>query len=457
MKCIWRAKERSEARVPFRWAWSLLAVGVFAFSVQAQSPQPVASSADPSESGEANDRLAVPSKAQRAEAHEVILKLFASHFSKRDAAGKAELARLLLAQAKETNDDNAAQYELFVMSFESAVEAPDMSLAVESVEALARRFDVPLQRLKQHLLEQVVLKIRDREQAVQVVAFAQTLAEAAMQEDRYEDANDALDSALILARRARDATLVQRLAAHKRTIEKIRKQFDDTRDAFEKLESQPRDALANQEAGEFLCFAKGDFQSGLTYLALGADANLRSAAADELRNPDDATHQIQLADTWWDLADGRASWEADQIRAHAAQWYRAALPELQGLTETRVRARLAKVQPSAAESASDAGPGGAAEIEQRTQQQAMAHTWTLKMRTKTYTGVQFGKDGAYYLGKQPRSHFRWKVRENMVYLEPQIDQPLALFQFLFQPDGSVLVRQTKEGAIIDEGIAVPEP
>ncbi len=63
-------------------------------------------------------------------------------------------------------------------------------------------------------------------------------------------------------------------------------------------------------------------------------------ARQEQTEPVDSSDQVKLADAWWKLAQTAKGKDRADFLARARSWYRAALPNLAGITETRVAQRL---------------------------------------------------------------------------------------------------------------------
>ena len=105
-------------------------------------------------------------------------------------------------------------------------------------------------------------------------------------------------------------------------------------------EADPEVQAANRRVGEYLCFAAGDWQRGLLWLARGDDERFRELAQAEIKNPQDAGTSILLADSWFDLATGYASPARERLQARAAWHYAHAVPQLPEFSRKRPRERL---------------------------------------------------------------------------------------------------------------------
>ena len=95
--------------------------------------------------------------------------------------------------------------------------------------------------------------------------------------------------------------------------------------------------------GKYECFFKGDWEKGVSNLALGKDDNLKAVAAMELKRPASSTEQAKLGDDWWDLAEKQEGVTRLQMQQRAAYWYQKAMPGLSGLTKAKVEKRLGQL------------------------------------------------------------------------------------------------------------------
>ena len=110
------------------------------------------------------------------------------------------------------------------------------------------------------------------------------------------------------------------------------------------LQQRPGDPALNEAIGRYYCLDKGDWEQGLPKLAAGGDAQLKTLAATELAVPQDAHARLDLANAWWDLAEGLDPAQRRRVRLHAAQWYQEAAKGLTGLSQTKAQQRSAEAQ-----------------------------------------------------------------------------------------------------------------
>jgi hypothetical protein len=95
--------------------------------------------------------------------------------------------------------------------------------------------------------------------------------------------------------------------------------------AIDTLQRLPGNPQANLTVGEYTCFVKNDWQTGLPMIARGSDADLRPVALMDLRDPTDTAGQMEVADGWNAIAVNHPD-IALAARLRAYDWYLRALP-----------------------------------------------------------------------------------------------------------------------------------
>ncbi len=127
-------------------------------------------------------------------------------------------------------------------------------------------------------------------------------------------------------------------------LDEARREHETVQLARERLKTHPDDPAACLTVGRWLCFDRNDWDEGLKLLAKGSDDALRTLAAKELTSePSTADARVARGHAWWDLAEKSEGRARSALRRRAGQWYEEALPELSGLVQKRVEARLAQV------------------------------------------------------------------------------------------------------------------
>ena len=114
-----------------------------------------------------------------------------------------------------------------------------------------------------------------------------------------------------------------------------------------RLDASPTDPDANLALGKLYCFQQGNWEKGISMLALGNDADIKPIAEKDLEAPTSAADQLLLADRWWTLAQAQQEPFKGAMLSRAGHWYRSAQPKLTGLLREKAGKRLAQSPPQA--------------------------------------------------------------------------------------------------------------
>ena len=102
------------------------------------------------------------------------------------------------------------------------------------------------------------------------------------------------------ARKAHDRELIKKVVARGRALKEAEGAYSKVREALVRLEDSPTDPEANQVAGEYFCFIKGDWGKGMPMLALGSDEAFRALAQKDLKGASSPEEQVKVGDGWWE-------------------------------------------------------------------------------------------------------------------------------------------------------------
>jgi hypothetical protein len=124
-----------------------------------------------------------------------------------------------------------------------------------------------------------------------------------------------------------------------------RKQLHEAFAAAEKtLAEKPDDPEANRVSAAYYCLVKHDWPRGLPLLLKGDDETLKGLAiAEAAVAPGSSPDMVALGDRWYDAVSATEQTANRLARARAAFWYQRALPNLTGLTRSKVEKRLAEL------------------------------------------------------------------------------------------------------------------
>jgi hypothetical protein len=301
-----------------------------------------------------SDKKPLPSEAEQQDAMVLVREVYQSEF----ATAKTGEAKVALAQKmlKEAPTDNEAQF--FVVSRvarDIASGAGSIEVAAAAIDQIAGRFQIDALEMKLNAAVRAALKVTDRADRKAFAEFALPLVKAGLAADQFKLASTLARKAEPHARGARELALAKSLALQAEKAESLAARFKNVEVALATLNQQPNDAEANQIVGHYKCLAKGDWDGGLSYLALSSDATLKKLAVTDLGGADDSKGKAAIGDGWWDHAQQQTGATKDNLLRRAAFWYRQALEGTEGLVKAKLEKRVAAAP---APLSSDGGVGG---------------------------------------------------------------------------------------------------
>ncbi len=293
-------------------------------------------------------KLTVPDLAEQEKMREEIRAVFKSNYAKKDAAGVIELANKLSVQGRETDDDPVARYVLFCEARDAALRAGDIALAMKQVDWLAGFYKINALKMKGKSLSSMGKIAKDPGMLEAVGRGFLELGMSALRMNRYKIAQYAFRDAAKYAGRARANGIVATAKNMAVDVAKIQELYEKDIVAGRKaLADDPADRDANLTVGKFVAFVKGEWLKGLQLLAKGSDGKVAELARLELSLPKDGKQRVKIADAWWELASGEEMILMQKnLKQHAVQWYKKALPLLSGFAAAKARKRISEVKPS---------------------------------------------------------------------------------------------------------------
>jgi hypothetical protein len=286
-------------------------------------------------------RAPVPDAAKQKDAEKMIRDLFKDQYAKKAPADRRLLARTLLDQALKSSDDPVAAWVLCREAQDAAIQGFDPRLALESIEASARQFDIDPLPAKATALTTLSKSPRNAEDSGALAEAWLKLVDEQVAADQYDAADKAAAAAIKAARGAGDPAVVTAATTRSKEISEAKTRFAALKNVLQTLATKPEDPAANLEMGQYLCYVKGSWDLGLRFLSTGSDPVLKGLAEKELANPIAGADKASLADGWWDLAQKETSpLRKGQMLAHAVGLYQAALPDATSLLRIRIEKRL---------------------------------------------------------------------------------------------------------------------
>jgi len=300
----------------------------------------------------AQTKAPVPSAETQQKALALIKEVYRKQYeAAKTSAQKEDFAKKLFQRAGETaNTTN--KYALLRVARDLSIQAAGPT-AFDAVDEMSKHYQIDGLAMQSKVLAAYAKKAKRSTENKAVAEKALALTERALAEYNLSVATQLGEIALSTARKARDTTLLKKVVAVNKKTEGLAKATEGIKEALAKLDVDPTDPAANLQVGKFYCFVRGDWDKGLSYLALGNDPRLKTLAVKELEGPKDVNEQTALGDGWWDLSEKADETTKKQLRARAGYWYRKAVPKLTGLMKDKVEGRIKECAKDAGASSQD--------------------------------------------------------------------------------------------------------
>jgi hypothetical protein len=324
------------------------------------------------------DPLEVPSDAAQKDAVKLVKEAFKDAYAKTKPEDKRALLLNLLDEAENPKNTPAAQYVVLSEVERLATELGDVGTALQSIAQLSSRFKIKKFDRMADRLREIGNAAKADETRVAVGKAYLGVVDLAASEDAFDEAEKMLTMTAAYAQRTRDNDLRESIGIRRKQVRDLRQEWASAQKAEETLTKNPEDPQANLEAGKYRCFIRGDWKGGLPLLAKSTAEDLKQLALTEIGTVALPDAQAGVGDGWWALSEKAEGLAKSQIQAHAIEWYRKALPGLEGLKKKAVESRI-EAKAKAAETALSS-PGS-----------ALGRTFAMALNNLSEWNIQKGK------------------------------------------------------------------
>jgi hypothetical protein len=295
---------------------------------------------------DADARSPVPGADAQAKSRSIIHEVFGADFAKRGIKDRRQLARKLFDQAKSSKDDPAAAYVLLSESIDIAGSAGDMSAGMAAVDELVRRFEVDSLAIRLRLIQSARGAVQSPAESADLARAALALGDEALSVWNADVALRATAIAEAAGRSSQDNAFASRVREQSKLAAQMSQLQQDEAVERRLLKEHPDDTVAGAKLGRILCFARGDWDEGLNFLARVNDESVLAAVREEARKPNAAPAMLKAAEAWWNVG-ATAPVPQNEARQRAGYWYRRAAPDLKGINKALAQKRLGEIFPAA--------------------------------------------------------------------------------------------------------------
>ena len=202
------------------------------------------------------------------------------------AVVQKRLARELMSTALEMTNDAPSCYVLLREAGSLAFKARDYQLSLEVIDALDGHFDVDALGLRIKIMAAEDANTETSCEDRCYLGF-QLMAEA-VAKGRLDVAIQMGELAQKAADQSQNKLLIKYVGDCKARLEQSLQERKTETDLLARLRTLPADPEANLALGKLYCFDRGNWEKGISMLALGSDSALRELAQRELERPSTA-------------------------------------------------------------------------------------------------------------------------------------------------------------------------
>lgn len=283
----------------------------------------------------------IPDAANQQNALNLIQNIFKSDYVDATPHGRSALAKKLLQQGVQTNDDPPGKFVLLTQCVDASIPAGEPKILTQAIDALAQDFPIDGPAMKTKAYQQICASCWTPIQSEQLADSCINAIQQAIAADEYDNAIQLQSIGQGAANHSQQVDLSRQFQQLHSEVLDIRQQFAQAKLAMARLQKSPDNSHACTQAGSFLCFVKADWNAGLPVLAHGDDPMLASAAKLDLSANQNPQALARAADAWWQISITRPELEREHLQTHAANYYHLAIFNLDGLSKTIAAQHLA--------------------------------------------------------------------------------------------------------------------
>ncbi len=292
------------------------------------------------------DKMPIPSDDEVNLALEEVKDVFKDEYKGlKTADDRTALAKKLIGQAAEPGNKPAMVYALITEAARISGEAGDIASIAVASKIYSERFKCDAVAARKKMLESAEKasgKLKTTPESMSLLAeeFLK-LADEALVADDFSSASSAADSAIRIAKKAKNTAIAAKAAEKKKETSEASNALRSVSLAMDKLKTVPTDPDANFAVGKYLCFIKGDRDKGLPKLAIGSNKDYKDAAELDLTAKDTASI-LKSANKWWDMSETEKDKAVKSgMRERAGELYDKILAELSGIDKVKAEKRIA--------------------------------------------------------------------------------------------------------------------
>ncbi|MCA9137692.1 MAG: DUF1559 domain-containing protein [Planctomycetales bacterium] len=295
-------------------------------------------------------REPIPSAIELTSAQDKLRQIFHDKLVEaKTAEDKSRLASEFIATAEGLDADPAGAYVLQRAALRLAIESSDSTVLIKAVDQRVARFEVDSFRenLKwiQEFGEQTASRDSSTVKGDEILRRAIPVIYAGIRENEFMLASSVSRIANRFTGRASEDKVARLLTRLRTQLGTAKREYEKSVEDLHRFRINPDDRASGAAFGSFLCFIKGDWQTGLKMIADGGSGDLAEVAKMDLRGASRAIDQVAIADAWWDLSQRGSGIYRQGAEDRAVMWYTLAVERLpESLDKIHVQNRLKEAE-----------------------------------------------------------------------------------------------------------------
>ena len=259
---------------------------------------------------------------------------------------KAELADEMIESSKTMSEDAAGAYALQSAAIRLCSNAGELEPIIQTIDLRVERFEVDAyEENVSALLKFAESNTRRDPSELDGDAFldrAVPVIFAAIADDDYMRASALARHAYRMMDQEPDDEIMKSLNRLRVLLSSAQREYDKAAASLANYRDDPEQVDDAAAFGRFLCFIKGDWDTGLPLMILGGPKSLRDVANRDLVGAKSSTNEVAIGDDWWRLAEGTRNGVYRQaLQDRASYWYKSAFPVMpESLDKIHVKSRL---------------------------------------------------------------------------------------------------------------------
>jgi hypothetical protein len=280
-------------------------------------------------------------------AEKSLLELYADPIRKADSAAKVrQLAKLLLADAQSSRQQDATVYVMIGEAIRIATNVGDAKTAVEAIRELDSRFEVDYWELVRDAIDDAA-KNSSPATAADFKHIVDDLINTAIQDQQFSEADWVVGRAIKMARRAGDNAVEEDYQQLRKRIKSLNDLAEQNIKAIAILETNPADTQANLQRGDYLFVVANRLDEAMEYWQKCEDDEMKQIVQlSSVFDRNEVKSMLDLAVGYEHAGQALQTLKDRKCLQRALALYQTARVKLEGLEQRKIDAKIASIKDS---------------------------------------------------------------------------------------------------------------